>query len=247
MSERPHEIEENTGLPVGLKVPAPEPAPHPQRVTLQGRYARLEPLSKERHGDALFAISADPEMAPLYQYLYDRQIADRAEFDDWMTEAAATDNPLGFAIVDKATGQTGGRAFLLAIEPAHRSIEVGNILFGPAIARSRITTEAIFLFLQHAFDDLGYRRFEWKCDALNAPSCNAAIRFGFIYEGLFRKHRINAGRNRDTAWFAIIDDDWPRIRDAFEAWLDPANFDAEGHQRQRLSELTAAANTNTSQ
>ena len=241
MTDSPHELDPETGLPVGPRVPDPSPAPAPERVTLQGRYSRLEPLSAERHGDALFAISADPELIPLYRYLYDDATGDRAEFNAWMERSIASDNPLGFAVIDEATGKTGGRAFLLSIEPAHRSIEVGNILFGPDIARTRVSTEAIFLFLRYAFDDLGYRRFEWKCDSLNGPSRNAALRFGFVYEGLFRRHRINSGRNRDTTWFAIIDEDWPQVRQAFETWLAPENFDDAGRQRHRLADLIADA------
>ncbi len=239
MTDNPHETDPETGLPVGLRVLDPSPAPHPQRVILQGRYARLEPLSTEQHGDVLFAISADPELLGLYRYLYDAATSNRAEFDAWMQRSIASDNPLGFAVIDEATGKTGGRAFLVSIEPAHRSIEVGNILFGPDIARTRVSTEAIFLFLRYAFDELGYRRFEWKCDNLNAASKKAAERFGFVYEGLFRRHRINSGRNRDTAWFAIIDEDWPHVRKAFETWLAPANFDDAGQQEQRLADLIA--------
>ena len=243
MTGNPHDIDPETGLPIGLPVPNPSPAPHPQRVTLEGRFARLEPLSSEEHGDALFAISAGPGHAQLYRYLYDEATSDRATFDGWMAQSIATDNPLGFAVIDTATGKIGGRAFLLSIEPAHRSIEVGNILFGPDISQTPITTEAIFLFLRYAFDELGYRRFEWKCDSLNAPSCRAAERFGFVYEGLFRRHRINSGRNRDTSWYAIIDEDWPQVRQAYETWLALENFDEAGKQKQRLADLITATKT----
>ena len=205
MTDSPHEFDPETGLPVGPRVPDPSPAPHPERVTLQGRYSRLEPLSAERHGDALFAISADPELIPLYRYLYDDAMTDRTAFDTWLEQSIASDNPLGFAVIDQATGKTGGRAFLVSIEPAHRSIEVGNILFGPDIARTRVSTEAIFLFLRYAFDDLGYRRFEWKCNNANEPSKRSAIRYGMKAEGVHRQVLVTKGKNRDTAWFSMLD------------------------------------------
>ena len=142
-----------------------------------------------------------------------------------------------FAVIDRASGRCEGRQSLMRITPEHGVIEIGNILWGPAIARSRVATEALFLFARHVFEDLGYRRFEWKCDARNEPSRRAAARFGFVYEGLFRQHMVIKGDNRDTAWFAMIDRDWPALRANYERWLAPSNFDETGRQHKRLEEL----------
>jgi RimJ/RimL family protein N-acetyltransferase len=152
---------------------------------------------------------------------------------------AASDDPLYFTVVPLAVGQPAGIASYLRITPEFGVIEVGHIMFGPGLQRTTAATEAIYLLIRHAFDDLGYRRFEWKCDALNAPSRRAAQRFGFEFEGVFRQHMVVKGRNRDTAWFAIIDRDWPAVRDAFEAWLEPVNFDADGRQLRSLSAARA--------
>lgn len=153
----------------------------------------------------------------------------------WVDKAAAGDDPLFFAVIDPATGRAEGRQALMRIEPAHGVIEIGNILWGPAIARTRIATEALFLIASHVFDDLGYRRLEWKCDNNNEPSKRAATRFGFAFEGLFRQHMVVKGLSRDTAWFAIIDKNWPRLRAGYEAWLSPDNFDPAGQQLSKLS------------
>ena len=155
------------------------------------------------------------------------------------SERARSSDPLFFAIVDPATGEAAGMASYLNIVPANGCIEIGHIWFAPPLQRTRAATEAIFLLMRHVFDDLRYRRLEWKCDALNAPSRRAAGRFGFSYEGTFRQHMIVKGRNRDTAWFALLDRDWPRVRAAFERWLAPANFDPAGSQRSALAALTA--------
>ena len=152
---------------------------------------------------------------------------------------AAAEDPLALALVDKATGEAVGHATFMRIEPVHRVIEVGNILFTPALQRSVKATEAMYLMARHAFEELGYRRYEWKCDALNLASRRAAQRLGLSYEGVFRQAAVVKGRNRDTAWFAAIDKEWPTLRAAFETWLDPANFDAGGRQRVALSALTA--------
>ncbi len=207
------------------------PRPRPERVTLEGRYVRLEPLDSARHGDALFAAGSD---GALWRYLFERPFPDRESFETWLDKASGTRDPLFFAVIDKATERAEGRLALMRIEPAHGVIETGSILFGPAIARSRAATEAIFLQARYVFEELGYRRFEWKCDDRNAPSRRAALRFGFSFEGIFRQHMVVKGENRDTAWYAMLDRDWPRLREAYEAWLDPANFDEAGRQRDRL-------------
>ena len=209
-------------------------APRPQREALEGRYARLEALDAARHGDDLFASAQEPGADDRFRYLGEHAPADRAAFDAWIGTASASDDPLFFAVIDKRTGRAEGRQSFLRIEPAHGVIEVGHILWGPAIARSRVTTEALYLFAAHAFDGLGYRRFEWKCNADNLPSRRAAERFGFSFEGVFRQHMVVKGLNRDTAWFAMIDKDWPRLKAGYEAWLAPENFDEAGQQKNKL-------------
>lgn len=175
-----------------------------------------------------------------FRYLFESP-QDRAGFDTWLAQVARLDDPMPFAVIDGASGRCEGRQCFMRITPEHGVIEIGSILWGPAIARTRVATEALFLFARHAFDDLGYRRFEWKCNARNQPSRRAALRFGFQYEGTFRQHMILKGRNRDTAWYAMVDAEWPVLRQAYERWLDPANFDAAGRQKARLADLRDGA------
>ncbi|WP_395014974.1 GNAT family N-acetyltransferase [Dongia sp.] len=208
--------------------------PRPDRAPIDGRYARLEPLDPARHGAELFASARAEGAADRFRYLFEEAPADAAAFNAWIEKAAAGADPLFFAVIDKRTGRAEGRQSLMRIDPVHGVIEIGNILWGPAIARSRIATEALFLFAQYAFD-LGYRRFEWKCNNLNEPSKRAAERFGFSFEGIFRQHMVVKGKNRDTAWFAMIDQDWPRLKAGYEKWLEPGNFDAAGQQYRKLS------------
>jgi RimJ/RimL family protein N-acetyltransferase len=206
----------------------------PDRMPMDGRYARLEPLDPARHGNDLLASARQPGSDDRFRYLFEEAPADLPAFSPWLEKAAASQDPLFFAVIDKATGLAEGRQALMRIDTANGVIEIGNILWGPAIARTRIATEALFLFASHAFDTLGYRRFEWKCNNLNEPSKKAALRFGFTFEGIFRQHMVAKGKNRDTAWFAMIDADWPRLKAGFEAWLRPANFDEDGQQKTRL-------------
>ena len=201
----------------------------PERVTLDGRYARLEPLGPQHAADVFEA--AVPER---FAYLFEPGPASEAEMADWVSRAAAKGDPLYFAVIDKGTGKAEGRQSLMRITPEHGVIEIGGIYWGPSISRSRVTTEALFLHARYAFEDLGYRRFEWKCNDLNEPSKAAALRFGFIFEGVFRQHMIVKGKSRDTAWFAMLDSDWPRLRAGYERWLDLANFDAAGAQHTKL-------------
>jgi RimJ/RimL family protein N-acetyltransferase len=203
---------------------------------LEGRFCRLEPLDPVRHGDQLFAASMALGAEERFRYLLDSP-QDRADFEGWLTRAAGSEDPMCYAVIDLSSGRCQGRQSLMRITPEHGVIEVGSILWGPAIARSRVATEALYLFARYVFDQLGYRRFEWKCDARNEPSMRAARRFGFTYEATFRQHMVVKGQNRDTAWFAIIETDWPAIRRAFEQWLEPANFDHQGRQRMRLEDL----------
>ena len=214
----------------------PFPRPRPERVVLEGRYARLEPLDPARHGVDLHAATFAPGHEERFRYTptVPRQPEGYAA---WLTATAASDDPLTFAVVDRASGRCGGRQALMRVVPDHGVIELGHILWGPGLARTRIATEAFALAAGYAFDGLGYRRFEWKCHAENAASRRAAERFGFTYEGTFRQHMVMHGRNRDTAWFALLDHEWPAVKGALEAWLDPGNFDAEGRQRRSLREV----------
>ncbi len=216
------------------------PRPRPAAIALEGRWCRLERLDPARHGDSLYAASLAPGVEERFRYLFEPPPADRAAFEAWCGGAASGEDPLFYAVVDPATGRAEGRQALMRITPEHGVIEIGSILWGPKIARTRVATEALYLFAAHAFDTLGYRRFEWKCDALNAPSRRAALRFGFSFEGVFRQHMVVKGRNRDTAWFAIIDAEWPALRAGYERWLDPQNFEANGRQKLSLEQARAA-------
>jgi RimJ/RimL family protein N-acetyltransferase len=220
-----------------MPIPA-MPRPRPERVTLEGRYVRLEPLDPNRHGADLYAATFAPGREARLRYVPPVP-ADPAAYRAWLETTAAAHDPLAFAVVDRMDGRCGGRQTLMRIVPEHGVIEIGHILWGPAIARSRAATEAFYLMARYAFDGLGYRRLEWKCDAENLPSRAAAARFGFVYEGTFLQHMVMRGRNRDTAWHAITDVGWPQRRRALEAWLAPQNFDPEGRQRAPLARVHA--------
>lgn len=198
---------------------------------------RLEPLGVERHGDGLYAASAMDDSDMRFRYLPDESPDSYESFLPWLERAVASEDPMFFAVIDLASGRVAGRQTLMRIDPANGVAEIGNILWSSIIARKPAATEAFFLFARHIFDDLGYRRFEWKCDNLNAPSKRAALRFGFQFEGIFRQHLVIKGRNRDTAWFSIIDSEWPAVRRALEAWLAPSNFDESGTQITRLTQM----------
>jgi len=213
------------------------PRPLPARVVLEGRYARLEPLAPA-HAEGLIAASVD---AKSFDYLFDVPPKGPEDMRAWVAKNATAEDLVVHAVVDKASGIAGGRQSLMRIVPEHGVIEIGNILWGPVIARTRVATEALYLAAKYVFDELGYRRFEWKCNNLNEPSKAAAKRFGFTFEGVFRQHMWSKGANRDTAWFAMIDKDWRRIRAACERWLEPSNFDAAGRQRSKLQVPTSAA------
>jgi RimJ/RimL family protein N-acetyltransferase len=213
------------------------PRPPLERRALQGRYVRLEPLDPAAHGDELFEAASGPDADALWRYLWDGPYAARAPFESWLTRAASTDDPLFFAIRDIVTNRIEGRLAFLRIDQANGVAETGHILFGPRLARTRAASEAIYLQARHLFDDLGYRRFEWKCDIANEASKRSALRFGFTFEGVFRQHMIVKGRNRDTAWFAMLDYEWPERKSAFERWLAPENFDEAGRQRLSLSAM----------
>jgi RimJ/RimL family protein N-acetyltransferase len=212
------------------------PCARPERVVLDGRYARLEPLSAAHEPDLLEA-SSGPGADARFAYLFEMPPSGIADMNAWVAKAAAGTDPLFSAVIDKSTGRAAGRQALMRITPDHGVIEIGNILWGPAISRTRVATEALYLAARHVFEALGYRRFEWKCNDLNVPSKAAAKRFGFSYEGLFRQHMWTKGANRDTAWFSMLDSEWPRFRREYDRWLEPSNFDAGGGQRSRLQVL----------
>lgn len=209
--------------------------PRPERVVLEGQYARLEPLDPARHAAELYDSAEQQGAEDRFRYLFDLPPADRASFMLWLDHASSSNDPMFFAVVDRETRRAEGRQAFMRIDPLHGVMEIGNILWGPAIARTRVATEALYLSAAYVFDQLGYRRLEWKCDDLNAPSKRAAERFGFKPEGLFRQHMVVKGRNRDTAWFSIIDGDWPRLKAGYDTWLRPENFDSQSTQKSKLS------------
>ncbi len=204
------------------------------RAVLQGRHVRLEPLSAAKHADALFPLVCGPGTDELWRWLWHGPFADRAAFEAYIDAQATQTDAVFFAVVASEDGQALGHLAMMRADLGNGVIEIGSILFSPTLQRTRMATEAVYLLACLAFDELGYRRFEWKCNALNLPSRRAALRFGFSYEGTFRQHMIVKGQNRDTAWFAMLDGDWPARRAAFEAWLAPDNFDRHGGQINRL-------------
>ena len=198
-----------------------------------GRYCRMEALDPARHSAALYDAFRLDTAGLDWTYLFYGPFADAVAFRSWLDGVAVGDDPLFYTILDEGDTAVGVASYL-RIFPDIGSIEVGHIHYAPALQRSRAATEAMYLMMRRAFDELGYRRYEWKCDSLNAPSRRAADRLGFVYEGTFRQATIYKGRNRDTAWYSIIDTEWPSVRRAFESWLDPANFDESGAQRTPL-------------
>jgi RimJ/RimL family protein N-acetyltransferase len=212
-------------------------AKRPERVTLRGRAVSLVPLDAETHADALFHGANGGDKDRLWTYLADGPYADAAVFKAAIAAKAQSADPLFFAVLDNASGLAVGYQTLMRIDATHRAIEVGNVLYTPALQRTIGATEAQYLLARYVFDELGYRRYEWKCDDLNAPSKRAAARLGFVFEGVFRQHMIVKGRSRDTAWFSMLDAEWPARRAAFEGWLAPDNFDDAGRQKVSLTRL----------
>ena len=211
--------------------------PTPQPVILEGRFVRLEPLDAQRHGDGLFKASSMSDSDERFRWLPEYPPSSREEFQPWLERAEKSPDPMYFTVIDRESGKIAGRQTLMRIDAANGVAEIGNILWSAAIARKPATTEAFFLFARHVFDDLGYRRFEWKCNNRNEPSKRAALRYGMQYEGLFRQALVVKGENRDTAWFSMIDAEWRLCKAALEAWLEPGNFDGEGRQIRRLEEI----------
>ncbi len=215
----------------------PSTAPKPRRVKLEGRTISLVPIDAVEHLDSLWASTGGPKNEHLWTYMFEDPFQNRASFEAYLQRKEESNDPLYFSILDNASGDAVGWAAYMRMEPLQRVLEVGSIMFSSRIQRTVGATEAMYIMAKHAFEDMNYRRYEWKCDALNMPSRRAALRLGFTYEGLFRQHMIVKGRNRDTAWYSMLDWEWPSRKRALEQWLEPANFDANGKQRISLSEL----------
>jgi RimJ/RimL family protein N-acetyltransferase len=226
------------GQPIGRLVPGWQPPPRPARTPMAGRYCRLEPVDPARHAAELHAANARDAGGGMWTYMAYGPFPSLEAYRAWLESACGGDDPHFFAIVDLASGQAAGLASYLRIDPANGAIEVGHLAYSPLLQRTPVATEAMFLMMRWAFT-AGYRRYEWKCNALNAPSRNAAMRLGFSYEGVFRQASIVKGRNRDTAWYAAIDSEWPALEQAYRTWLAPENFDAGGRQRRSLASLTS--------
>jgi RimJ/RimL family protein N-acetyltransferase len=224
------------GQPIGSQLPGWQPAARPTRATLVGRFCRVEPLDVARHARDLHDANSLDAEGRMWTYLFSGPFADFAEYLAWLEPKPVSEDPLFFAFVDLTNGRAVGLGSYLRIEPANGVIEVGHLQFSPRMQRTPVATEAMYLMMRNAFA-LGYRRYEWKCDALNAASRRAAERLGFTFEGIFRQAIVYKGRNRDTAWFSVIDPEWPVLDASFRAWLDPANFDSAGSQLRGLGEI----------
>lgn len=231
-----HDVNE-FGQPIGFAVEHWRPPPLPKRDTIQGRLCRLEPLEAGRHARALFEANSLDSNGRNWTYLSYEPFRTLETYTQWIAEVSARDDPLFFTIVDQRTDKAVGVAAYLRISPSDGTIEVGHINYSPLLQRTAAATEAMYLMMRHVFV-LGYRRYEWKCDALNGPSRASAQRLGFSFEGVFRQATVYKRRNRDTAWYAALDVEWPELQRAFCSWLDPANFDSQGKQRVRLGLLT---------
>ena len=229
-------LDAQSGLPIGPTLD-PGPSARPKRTTLRGRYVTVAALDPQAHTLALHEGTHGTGKHQIWLYLNDGPFADITQFRAYLDKRAQSEDPLSFAIVDNATGRAVGHASYMRIAPEHRVIEVGNIFYAPVLARTVGATEAMYLMARHVFEDLNYRRYEWKCNALNIPSRRAALRLGFSFEGVFRQHMIVKGRSRDTAWYAMLDHEWPARRARFEKWLSADNFDANGRQRVSLSSI----------
>jgi RimJ/RimL family protein N-acetyltransferase len=227
--------------PIGEPVTGWQPRERPARVTIEGEFCRIEPIDLERHAADLFEAYGKAPDGRDWTYLFAEPFADFAAFREYLAKAAISSDPFHYAVIDRASGKAVGTFALMRIEPVHGVIEVGSVTFSPLLKQTPLSTEAQYLLMRYVFDELGYRRYEWKCDSLNAPSRKTALRLGFQFEGIFRQAIVYKGRNRDTAWFAVIDTDWPLVKSAFEQWLSKENFDAGGKQRATLASLREAA------
>jgi|SRR3954468_24102286 len=229
------ELTNDLGQRIGAPVPQWTARPRPLRTPMQGRFCRVESIDPDRHAAELHQANLQDATGANWTYLAYGPFATLDEYRAWMTATCLGDDPLFYAVVDQRTGRAVGVASYLRIDPAAGVIEVGHINYSPALQRTPASTEAMYLMMRRAFDELGYRRYEWKCDALNAPSRSAAERLGFRFEGIFRQATIYKNRNRDTAWYSIVDSEWPALKMAFEQWLSADNFDAAGRQRKSLN------------
>lgn len=226
------------GLPIGYPVPGWTAPPRPPLEPMEGHYCRVEPIDPARHAADLHDANCQDVEGRIWAYLPYGPFETQDQYRNWMEATCLGEDPMFHAIVDLETGKAAGIASYLRIDPKNGSIEVGHINYAPPLQRSRGATEAMYLMMKRAFE-LGYRRYEWKCHGLNAKSRSAAMRLGLSYEGVFRQATVVKGNNRDSAWYAAIDAEWPALDTAFQTWLDPANFDAAGTQKQSLSALTA--------
>lgn len=225
------------GAPIGAPLPDWNGAKPPGRAQLAGRYCRIEPVDVEAHAADLFDAYNSAADGRDWTYLGVGPFETADAYREHLGRLAASSDPLHYAVIDSASGKAVGTFALMRIDAANGVIEVGHVVYSPRLKRTRVATEAMFLLMQYVFDELGYRRFEWKCDSLNEPSRAAALRYGFTFEGIFRQAIVYRQRNRDTAWFSIIDSEWPALRASYPRWLDDANFDAEGRQVHRLGDL----------
>jgi RimJ/RimL family protein N-acetyltransferase len=229
------------GQPIGFPLPEWTARPRPPRTAMVGQWCTVEPLDPARHSAELHAAYLLDKEWRNWTYLPYGPFPRFADYRAWLDQACAGDDPLVHAIIERPTGRAVGVASLMRIDPTAGVIEVGGINYAPPLQRTPAATEAMYLMMRRVFDELGYRRYEWKCDSLNEPSRAAAQRLGFRYEGMFRQATVTKGRNRDTCWFSILDSEWPALKTAFEGWLNPANLDAAGQQRQSLSSFRASA------
>ncbi len=225
--------------PVGAQIENWATPSRPPRTIMDGQYCRIEPLDIERHASDLYAAFSENTDDRIWTYMVVGPFDTEDDFRQWLTSACLGDDPLFHTIINTSTGKAAGLAAFMRIDPAQGAIEVGSISFSPALQQTAAATEAMFLMMRRAFSELGYRRYEWKCDDLNAASRRAAERLGFSFEGVFRQAVMYKGRNRDTAWYSILDKEWPVLELAYSGWLDGTNFDAAGHQKMALGELIA--------
>ncbi|MES2208264.1 MAG: GNAT family protein [Pseudomonadota bacterium] len=223
--------------PISAEIPNWTPRAKPSRMPIAGRYCRLEPLQADCHANDLFEALKVASNDSDWTYLIAGPFHDKASYHEYAENISKSDDPLHFAVIDLATGLALGTLALMRIDAANGVMEVGYVTYSPKLQRTRAATEAHYLLMRYAFDELGYRRYEWKCDNLNAPSRAAALRMGFQFEGIFRQASVYKGRNRDTAWFSMLDSEWPSIRTGFELWLAAENFDHNGQQQQKLATL----------
>ncbi|TGN01562.1 GNAT family N-acetyltransferase [Leptospira yasudae] len=225
------------GQPIGTPLPDWKPASLPKKETMQGRFCRLEPLDPERHAESLYSANSLDAGGAMWTYLPYGPFKTFSEYQEWMKNTCLTEDPLFFTILDLSSDRAVGLASYAEISPKAGSIEVGHLAYSPLMRQSPVSSEAMYLMMKNAFE-LGYRRYQWRCNALNFPSATAAQRIGLSFEGIFRQANVLKGHSRDTAWFSAIDEEWPAIQEAFLKWLNPDNFDENGFQKVRLSDLT---------